>query len=201
MSAPPGPEGASTQPHPASSDVPEAPAAGSGLQAVRTSQAAGSATLETSEPHTVPAQAPTVLDRATPTGLTQAIAPYLEGASVEVLATCFAEKWSREQRQRLLVLVEHRAAAAHAEAEAERTTSREVRKRSEVGLAPSAMLPSDTSTVSAPKGAPPPGRPQRKVSTKVPEASVRTESGTAEPKLDNIRSLFTTYKTHNFPCI
>ena len=190
-----------TQPTPASSDVPEAPAAGSGLQAVRTSQAAGSTPLETGEPRSVPAQAPTVLDRATPTGLTQAIAPYLEGASVEVLATCFAEKWSREQRQRLLVLVEHRAAAAHAEAEAERTTSREVRKRSEVGLAPSAMLPSDTSTVSAPKGAPPPGRPQRKVSTKVPEASVRTESGNAEPKLDNIRSLFTTYKTHNFPCI
>ena len=69
------------------------------------------------------------------------------------------------------------------------------------GPLPGAMLPSDTSTVSAPKGAPPPGRPQRKVSTKVPEASVRTESGTAEPKLDNIRSLFTTHKTHNFPCI
>ena len=46
------------------------------------------------------------------------------------------------------------------------------------------MLPSDTSTVSAPKGAPPPGRPQRKVSTKVPEASEPTESGTAEPKLE-----------------
>ena len=104
-----------TQPTPASSDVPEVSAAGSGLQAVRTSQAAGSTPLETGEPRSVPAQAPTVLDRATPTGLTQAIAPYLEGASVEVLATCFAEVWSRDQRQRLLELVEHRAAAAHAE--------------------------------------------------------------------------------------
>ena len=52
------------------------------------------------------------------------------------------------------------------------------------GPLPGAMLPSDTSTVSAPKGAPPPGRPQRKVSTKVPEASEPTESGTAEPKLE-----------------
>ena len=116
-----------SQPHPTSSEVPEAPAVGSGLQAVRTSQAAGPKPLETSEPHTVPAQAPTVLDRATPTGLSQAIAPYLEGASVEVLATCFAEKWSREQRQRLLVLVEQHAAAARGEAEAESTASREVR--------------------------------------------------------------------------
>ena len=107
----------------ASSDVPEASAAGSGLQAVRTSQAAGSTPLETGEPRSVAAQAPTVLDRATPTGLTQAIAPYLEGASVEVLATCFAEKWSREQRQRLLVLVEQRAAAARAEADAESTAA------------------------------------------------------------------------------
>ena len=164
MSAPPAPEGASTestQPHPAGSDVPEAPAAGSGLQAVRTSQAAGSTPLETGEPRSVPAQAPTVLDRATPTGLTQAIAPYLEGASVEDLATCFAEVWSREQRQRLLELVEQHAAAAHAEAEAERPASREVRNRSEAGPAPSAILPPDTPTVTAPEGAPPANRPQR----------------------------------------
>ena len=147
--------------------MPEAPPAGSALQAVRTSQAAGSKLVETSEPRSVPAKAPTILDSATPTGLTYPIAPYVEGASVEVLAKCFADAWSREERQRLLLLVEHRAAAAHAEAEAERTASREVRNRSESGPAPSAMLPSDPPTVSAPEGAPPPGRPQRKPSTKV----------------------------------
>ena len=89
------------------------------------------------------------------------------------------------QRQRLLELVEQHAAAAHAEAEVERPASREVRNRSEAGLASSAMLPSDTPTVTAPEGAPPPGRPQRKVSTAAPGASEPAESGTAEPKVED----------------
>ena len=83
---------------------------------------------------------------------------------------------------------EHRAAAAHAEAEAERTAFREVRNRSESGPAPSAMLHSDPPTVSAPEGAPPPGRPQRKISTKVLEASEPTENGSAEPKPEDDES-------------
>ena len=58
---------------------------------------------ETSEPRSVPAQAPTILDSATPTGLSRVIAPYVKGASVQDLATCFAAVWSPEQRQRLLV--------------------------------------------------------------------------------------------------
>ena len=63
-------------------------------------------------------------------------------------------------------------------------TSREVRNRSEAGLASSAMLPSDTPTVTAPGGAPQPGRPQRRVSTTAPGATEPAESGTAEPKVE-----------------
>ena len=85
MSTPPAPEGAPSRPYPASRDVPEAPPAGSALQAVRTSQAAGSKLVETSEPRFVPAKAPTILDSATPTGLTYPIASYAEGAPVEDL--------------------------------------------------------------------------------------------------------------------
>merc|ERR1719463_300621 len=63
-------------------------------------------------------------------------------------------------------------------------TSREVRNRSEAGLDSSAMLPSDTPTVTAPEGAPPPGRPQRKVSTTAPGSSEPAESGIAEPRVE-----------------
>ena len=48
----------------------------------------------------------------------------------------------------------------------------------------SAILPSDTPTLTAPEGAPPSGRPQRNASTKAPGASEPTESGTAEPKVE-----------------
>merc|ERR1719171_1214427 len=46
------------------------------------------------------------------------------------------------------------------------------------------LLPSDAPTLSAPDGAPPPGRPQRMPSTKVLDASEPTGSGTAEPKVE-----------------
>ena len=46
------------------------------------------------------------------------------------------------------------------------------------------VLPSDTPTLTAPEGAPPYGRPQRMASTKAPGASEPTESGTAEPKVE-----------------